>query len=163
MLASFRAVIAVASLTRAACIVVPDNTTAQGQQGGYAQTSGGQAYAQGGASCEGACQHYLECRGSGDASSYQACVMQCRAQGYDPNSLAQYQMSDCATAVSIVEGGGGGAGGGGGGGGGGGSQCAGCQWDGSSCIWIASADSSAGINAPYSGAVTSCDSSCCGR
>jgi len=71
-----------------------------------------------------------------------------------PQALSGYEQTDCATAIRVVEGGGNtnpsNASSG--------SDCAGCVWDGSSCIWLSSSDWGAGA---YSGGYTSCSSSCC--
>ena len=160
-----------AFFTFAACYVEPaaqtQPTTPQTQQGGYyAQTQGGyaqpqqQGYAQQGGSCEGACSHYLQCKGVQDQNTYTTCVLQCRQQGWSGSDLASYTASDCASAIAFVQGQGGGAGGGGGGSGN--SQCNGCVRDGNDCVWISQSNWGTGNNSPYSGAVSNCDPSCCG-
>lgn len=105
--------------------------------------------------CEASCGHYLECRGLDD-EQLAPCVSRCERLHYSARDHANYQRTDCATAIQIVEGGGNS---------GGGSQprssdCNGCVWDGSACIWLSQSNWGAG---PYSGAALSCASSCCGR
>jgi hypothetical protein len=109
--------------------------------------------------CEAACGHYLECRNAATADNQSACVTKCNAMGKTESELAQYEQTDCATAIQLIEG----------------SsntgsatpsgdtqpksdQCKGCVSDGSSCIWASQSDWGQG---PYSGAVMDCDPSCC--
>jgi hypothetical protein len=71
--------------------------------------------------------------------------------GKSSSELAQYEQTDCATAVQLIEGQPSG-----------GTQksdqCKGCVSDGSSCVWASQSDWGQG---PYSGAVMDCDPSCC--
>ncbi len=48
-----------------------------------------------------------------------------------------------------------------GGGSGKSAECQGCVRDGDDCVWISQGNWGQGPNSPYSGAVTSCDPSCC--
>ncbi|GEM_PF-5735332 len=105
--------------------------------------------------CEASCVHYLQCKAIyADAEEMQTCVGDCRGMRLTPQALSGYEQTDCATAIRVVEGGGNtnpsNASSG--------SDCAGCVWDGSSCIWLSSSDWGAGA---YSGGYTSCSSSCC--
>jgi len=72
-----------------------------GPGGAGAQGGGGGG---GGGSCEQACGHYVQCKGSADANLYQGCVQQCLGMYSDPQVLAQYSALDCPTAVSVIEG-----------------------------------------------------------
>lgn len=71
--------------------------------GGGAPAAGAQGGA-GGGSCEQACGHYVQCKGSADANLYQGCVAQCQGMYSDPQVLAQYSALDCQTALSVIEG-----------------------------------------------------------
>lgn len=51
--------------------------------------------------CEGACDHYLECKGGG---STDACVADCREVFSDPESLRAFESLSCADTVEYVEG-----------------------------------------------------------
>lgn len=104
--------------------------------------------------CEASCAHYLQCKGlPGDAEETAECVGECRNMKLTPQALAGYEKTDCATAIQVVEGNAKG-----------GapqqrpSECNGCVWDGSSCIWLSSSNWGAG---PYSGAWSSCNAACC--
>jgi len=94
-----------------------------------------------------------------DERTMNACIQQCVKMRYSAADLASYQQTDCATAISIVEGTGtqqqssGSKS----------SECQGCVWDGSSCVWISQGNWGSGPNNPYSGAVSSCNSYCCGH
>lgn len=109
-----------------------------------------------GASCEGACAHYLQCKGVSDAATFQGCVGQCAQLQVTYEQLAQYQQTDCASAIQIVEG----AANQGTRSNTSGTDCKGCVKDGDSCVWMSQSNWGAGA---YSGAVISCASSCCGR
>lgn len=113
--------------------------------------------------CNASCAHYLQCKNLTDRGSYDACVMQCARMHYSETNLASYAQTDCATAITIVEG----------------SpqqqqqqqrapqqkssECNGCVWDGSSCVWVSQSNWGTGPNSPYSGAVSSCNAYCCGH
>jgi hypothetical protein len=109
--------------------------------------------------CEGACSHYLSCKGSGTSESHVQCTKSCEAMNLDAKTLQSFSESTCSDAIAAVEGnggsmGGGGQGGGGGAGGGGGGSapdCTNCQHDGTSCIWLS----------PSTGLHSACDPSCC--
>ena len=108
------------------------------------------------ATCDDACAHYLTCKGADDAANRQQCNSDCAGMGLSSDQLSQFTQSDCASAIATVEGTGQTTGGGGGGSAG--SDCNGCTWDGSSCIWLSQSNWGAG---PYSGAASSCDAKCC--
>jgi hypothetical protein len=72
--------------------------------------------------------------------------------GYSSEDLATFQATDCETAIYLVDGP---ASGGGGSSSGGGSDCEGCQWDNSSCVYISQ------YTLISTGGIT-CDSACCG-
>jgi len=59
--------------------------------------------------CEGACQHYLGCKGEYSEASKQTCVTECREifvyQGEpDRDSLEEFESLQCEAAVAFVEG-----------------------------------------------------------
>jgi hypothetical protein len=52
--------------------------------------------------CEGACDHYIECKdGGGDAG---ACVAECRQVFSDDESLRAFESLSCADTIEYVEG-----------------------------------------------------------
>jgi hypothetical protein len=101
--------------------------------------------------CENTCEHYLTCKGLFDEGTQKTCEGNCESSGYSPEALAEFQATDCDTAIYMVEGPPSSEGGGSGGGT---SDCDGCQWDGSSCVYLSQYTlvSTAGFT---------CDSSCC--
>jgi hypothetical protein len=54
--------------------------------------------------CEGACDHYLSCKRSGDAVVRDACVEECRDTLQDTESLRAFESLDCRDTVEYVEG-----------------------------------------------------------
>ena len=70
-------------------------TTMSGGPGGPAGPAG---------TCESACGHYYQCKGSSDQVAFQDCVARCMQQRPDPAGLGQYAQTDCATAISLMEG-----------------------------------------------------------
>lgn len=100
--------------------------------------------------CEGACTHYLSCKGGGTTEAHTQCTKNCEAMNLDAKTLQSFSQSTCADAVAAVEGNGGTVGGAGGGGGAS-PDCTNCQHDGTSCIWLS----------PSTGLHSACDSSCC--
>ena len=54
--------------------------------------------------CEGACDHYLACKRSGDAAAKTACVSECREVFYDDESLRAFESLECRDVVEYVEG-----------------------------------------------------------
>lgn len=133
----------------------PEGRRGRSAPAAYYDDGSGQPVAQAPAGCEASCDHYLQCRGYEDDQTFQSCVMQCEKLHYSARQHATFQRTDCATAIRIVEGNPGG-----GGGSSSSSECNGCVWDGSSCIWLSQSNWGAG---PYSGAASSCSSYCCGR
>ena len=135
------------------------------QQPAQQQPQGGPGMAggAGGGTCQGACAHYLQCKGVNDAQTYQSCVAECQQGAVQPQTLAMYEATDCAQAISIVEGGGGMQGGGGGSAGGpqpGSKECENCRkWDDQCAVVVETAVGSG----PYSGGVIDCAPSCCGN
>lgn len=119
-------------------------------------TGPGAVQPQAASGCDGACTHYLQCKGVMDVYAQQNCVNECYARQYDEQTLAQFQQTDCASAIQFVDGG---DGGGGQGGAAQSADCQGCVRDGDSCIWLSQSNWGAG---PYSGAASSCSPSCCG-
>ena len=110
-------------------------------------------------SCAGACGHIVQCAG-GTAVDGARCLADCRATGYQPAFLAYVEQSDCPTTLAIVQ-----ALSGGGQQGAAGvpnrsAECDGCVWDGDTCAWYSQGNWGQG---PYSGAVSECSPSCCGR
>ena len=123
------------------------------QKGKVASGSGGRA------DCASACRHLVTCA---EAPELQAdCVTECTAAGHDAEFLAWFNQQDCPTTLTVVAMLSAGDGGGGSGGRSQSSQCQGCVWDGTSCSWYSQSDW--GSQNAYSGAVISCDASCCGR
>lgn len=121
------------------------NTTSGSGPGGGSNAS---------TSCDGACQHYLVCKGIDNADNRAQCNKSCTDQGYTQEQLSQLQAMSCPDAIAAVEGNGGTSSGGtssGGSSSGGAKDCYGCQHDGTSCIYIA----------PGGGAHSQCDPSCC--
>ncbi len=62
--------------------------------------------------CEGACSHYVDCRGSGDAEIYSACVRECQVifvedGEADAVSLGLFEQLECEDAIGFIEGEGG--------------------------------------------------------
>lgn len=115
--------------------------------------------AQAAGSCAGACRHIVQCAG-GTASDGARCLADCQATGYQPAFLAYVEQSDCPTTLAIVQ-----ALSGGGQQGAAGvpnrsAECDGCVWDGDTCAWYSQGNWGQG---PYSGAVSECSPSCCGR
>jgi hypothetical protein len=102
-----------------------------------------------GGTCENSCAHYFECKAVYDAASYQSCLSSCSGSGYTSDYLAEYEGTDCATAIQLVEGSASSTGSGSGG-----ADCNGCTWDGSSCVYLSQYTlvSTAGF---------ACDQTCC--
>jgi len=113
--------------------------------------------------CEGACNYYLQCGGFGPAYK-QPCLAECAGSGLTPYQLAVFQTLDCREAIAVVaaaeiaawqqqlaaasqqaqknnS-----------------SECNGCKRWGDDCMWASESNWGKG---PYSGAVSSCDPSCC--
>lgn len=111
--------------------------------------------------CETSCRHYLTCGRGFTPDVEAACVAECQRVGYGPAFLGWFESTDCATAIAVIDAldrqqrglqsGAGGTGG---------RSCQGCVWDGSLCSWYSRSDWGPGA---YSGAVVSCDASCCPR
>jgi hypothetical protein len=115
------------------------------------------------ATCEGACRHYVGCAGLGP-DALNACAAQCYAWAVTPPQLEAYVRLDCPSAVAVIvaavqqaqqqnqprkrntS-----------------ASCKGCVRDGNDCVWISQSNWGTGPNSPYSGAVSSCDPSCCAR
>lgn len=60
-------------------------------------------------SCEGACDHYLTCKGDGRPAVFRECVAECRdifvSNGQaDHDSLRDFEELDCEDTVAFVEG-----------------------------------------------------------
>ncbi len=105
--------------------------------------------------CEASCAHYLGCKGNYAPGANTACITKCNQMGLSRPQLVDYEATDCTTAVWQAEhtGGTGGTTGTPKS-----SECNGCVWDGSACIWLSQSNWGAG---PYSGAASSCKTSCC--
>lgn len=54
--------------------------------------------------CEGACDHYLACKRSGDPAAKNACVSECREVFFDDESLRAFESLECRDVVEYVEG-----------------------------------------------------------
>jgi hypothetical protein len=102
--------------------------------------------------CANTCEHYLTCKGIVDAETQQTCEDNCTSSGYAADDLAAFQATDCETAIYMVEGPASSEEGGGSGGGA--VDCDGCQWDGSSCVYLSQ------YTLISTGGIT-CDASCC--
>lgn len=146
-------VLAAASLFTVAC---SSSSAGTGTGAGALNGAGGA----GAATCDGACEHYLACKGTDSPANRQACVDSCGKMGLSSEQLSSFVQSDCASAVAAVEGNGtmgaadgAGSGGNGGptGGQSGGADCYGCTWDGSSCIYLTGSG----------GNYFNCDAKCC--
>jgi hypothetical protein len=110
--------------------------------------------------CSTTCRHLLKCAGQPELQA--ECVGECRVAGHDPEFLAWFQTTDCATALTVVamlSGDGGGGQAAGGQAKSTNSQCDGCVRDGGECNWYS--QSNWGSQGAYSGAVITCDQSCC--
>jgi hypothetical protein len=133
-----------------------------GSTTGSSSSKGAETTATGteGATCDAACAHYLECKGAETADNQSQCVAQCNQLGVTQEQLASFVQSDCATAIATIENANNNSttNDNGGNGGSTGSQCNGCVWDGSACMWYSQSDWGQGA---YSGAASSCDASCC--
>jgi hypothetical protein len=107
--------------------------------------------------CDASCSHYLQCKGNVDPAARQPCLAKCAQMGLGQQQLLDYEGTDCATAIWQAENTGGTSAGTGaaptts-------SECNGCAWDGSACIWLSQSNWGAG---PYSGAASSCNAACC--
>ena len=109
--------------------------------------------------CDASCSHYLQCKGNVDPGARQPCLAKCVQMGLGQQQLLDYEATDCATAIWQAENtGGNGNGGTGGAGTPASSECNGCAWDGSACIWLSQSNWGAG---PYSGAASSCNAAWC--
>jgi hypothetical protein len=118
--------------------------------------------------CKTTCRHYLKCAGQPGPAEQEECVQACTLAGYDGEFLGWFQSLACPAALAVVavldaqqRGFEEPAGGQAAQGGQQSSECEGCRWDGSECNWYS--QSNWGSNVAYSGAVISCNSSCCGR
>jgi hypothetical protein len=152
----------VLSLSSIACYVQPG----EGQEGGSTKsgafgsksgksTSTNEA---GGGSCDAACGHYLQCKDMDNTQNRATCTKNCEGMNLSQADLASYMQTECATAITMVEGNGQ-QGGGSSSGGSKSSACDGCVRDGNECVWISQGNW--GSQNAYSGAVSTCDSSCC--
>ena len=54
--------------------------------------------------CEGACDHYLGCKKSGDGAARTACVSECREVFQDEESLRAFESLECVDVIEYVEG-----------------------------------------------------------
>lgn len=113
--------------------------------GGLAGTTGGNA------TCDDACAHYLQCKGAGwdTPQNRSTCDQNCAGLGVTPEQLTSYVGLDCQTAITTIEGGGSTSGGTSGGA----SDCNGCTWDGSACIYLTGSG----------GNYFACANACCGH
>lgn len=111
--------------------------------------------------CQGACTHTLQCVGQLTPNELQACVVNCSQGVPDPQRLAATELMSCDQVAAMLMQAAAAQRGGGRGGGNGRKECQGCVRDGNDCVWISQSDWGHGPNSPYSGAVSSCDPSCC--
>jgi hypothetical protein len=118
--------------------------------GGLTGTNGGNA------TCDDACAHYLQCKGDGwdTTQNRSTCDQNCAGLGVTPEQLTSYVGLDCQTAIVTIEGNGSSSGGTSGAGtSGGATDCNGCTWDGSSCIYLTGSG----------GNYFACANACCGH
>jgi hypothetical protein len=54
--------------------------------------------------CEGACAHYLDCKGARGGATEQSCVVDCRQVFADDESLRAFESLSCEDAVEYVDG-----------------------------------------------------------
>lgn len=54
--------------------------------------------------CDGACSHYLECKGSHDPTAHQACVQDCDQVFQDRESIRAFESLECPDTIEYVEG-----------------------------------------------------------
>jgi hypothetical protein len=55
--------------------------------------------------CEGACAHYVDCKGLTETDEvFAACVTECRQIYEDSQVLASYERLRCADAIAFIEG-----------------------------------------------------------
>ena len=154
----------VLSITSVACYVQPGtdqdtgNTKSAGAFGKGSTNGGTTAASEGGATCDAACGHYLECKGTDNAQNRATCTKSCEGMKVTEADLQSFIQSDCQTAIATVEGNGQQQQGSSSGGSAKGSECNGCVRDGDSCIWLSQSNWGQG---PYSGAASSCEAYCC--
>ena len=111
-------------------------TGTSGGTSGGTTTSGGTG-GTGAGSCDGACAYYLQCKGVDTSDNRALCNQQCAVQGYTSQQLSDLLQMSCSQAIAAIDGSGGGTSGSSGGSTSGGStDCQGCTWDGSSCIYL---------------------------
>ena len=131
----------------AACVLAIQVAACSSSSGGTKGTGAGGGT---GGTCDGACGHYLQCKGFDNPQNRAECSNICANKGYTEQQLSDFTQADCASAIAAIEGTGG-TKTGGGGGTGTGADCADCQWDGQSCIWIS----------PSTGLYQACGAGCC--
>lgn len=138
-----------------ACSSSTTGTGGGGQSSGSGGNNGGfgaQSGAGGKGSCDGACAHYLGCKGVDTPDNRAQCTQQCDGLGLTADQLANYEATDCQTAIAAIDGNGSSSGTTSSSSSSGGAKdCNGCTWDGSSCIYLT------GSNGDY----FNCDSACC--
>ena len=54
--------------------------------------------------CDGACEHYLECKDDRDDASHARCVAECAEVFADEISLAEFERLSCRDTVEFVDG-----------------------------------------------------------
>jgi hypothetical protein len=102
-------------------------------------------------SCDSACAYYLGCKGTDSADNRTLCNQNCFTQGFTSQQLSGFVQLDCPSAIAAIEGGGGTSSSSSSSSGSSGSDCNGCAWDGSACIYLTG---SGGNYVP-------CNRSCC--
>jgi hypothetical protein len=126
--------------------------TSGGTTGGGTGLGGLQGTGGGTATCDDACAHYLQCKGAGwdTAQNRSTCDQNCAGLGVTPEQLTSYIGLDCQTAIGTIEGtpastssSSGSSG----------TDCNGCTWDGSACIYLTGSG----------GNYFACANSCCGH
>lgn len=88
-------------LNKPAPSYVGTSSSSGGSSGGASATlaDGGPA-----GSCEASCLHYLACKQLGNGEHQAGCVKRCAELKKTPDELARYEATDCATAISLVDG-----------------------------------------------------------
>lgn len=131
------------------------NGTSGGTAGGGTGFGGLQGTGGGTATCDDACAHYLQCKGAGwdTTQNRSTCDQNCASLGATPEQLTSFVGLDCQTAIVTIEGSGTSTSSSTSSSGSSGTDCNGCTWDGSSCIYLTG---SGGNYFP-------CANSCCGH
>ena len=69
--------------------------TSGGGSGGVVGGFGSQSGGGGSGTCDGACEHYLSCKGIDSPQNRSTCNQECENAGLTPDQLANYAATDC--------------------------------------------------------------------